>query len=516
MMNKNKKLVKLAVTGFLTTMLALNHNTNDIYADNAMNSKDIVINSISDSEYKITCNLNTVASVERILFPTLAINNDGNDIIWDKGTLVGKTVEYIVKVDETNKNNSETDTDDSTDNGSTITLKNENITIADSDLVKSAEIKDITEFGYTIVVKLSTIDDIDAVLFPTWTENDGQDDANWGIGKIVGNTVTYRVNTVDHNNDMGTYITHVYLKCADDTLKYATGKSVNISAGTENENYDIQVLDATSDGYNMTVEANNPDDLNYIIFETWTEAGGKENAILGRGTVEDGKLNYRARTITHNNEYGTYYTNVYYRHTDGTKDLIGRQIVTVPEKIEETASQTTAAATNSTENETFERLSIELDAISAEQESGNTNQSANNNSTAVATQAAVDTSDPNYARRSSIVNYAKQFLGRPYVYGGSDLMNGTDCSGFTLRIYQNAGISLPRTSGEQAGAGRAISISELKVGDLVFYARDGVNINHVGIYIGNGQIIHAANAQLGICISSINYNTPVKCVTYIN
>ena len=105
-------------------------------------------------------------------------------------------------------------------------------------------------------------------------------------------------------------------------------------------------------------------------------------------------------------------------------------------------------------------------------------------------------------KAESLISYAKQFIGNKYVWGGTSLTNGTDCSGFTLRVFQKFGYSLPRTSAEQAGC---VKLSELKPGDLVFYKRGG-RVHHVAIYIGGGQIVHAAGAKWGIITSNMNYS----------
>lgn len=106
-----------------------------------------------------------------------------------------------------------------------------------------------------------------------------------------------------------------------------------------------------------------------------------------------------------------------------------------------------------------------------------------------------------------LIEYAKQFLGNPYVWGGTSLTNGTDCSGFTMRVFQHFGYSLNRTSREQAYNGRRVSLSDIQPGDLLFYNRGG-SIGHVAIYIGNGQIIHASTEKTGIIISNAYYTTP--------
>ena len=113
--------------------------------------------------------------------------------------------------------------------------------------------------------------------------------------------------------------------------------------------------------------------------------------------------------------------------------------------------------------------------------------------------------------RVDICQYAKEFLGNPYVWGGTSLTNGTDCSGYVMGVFKKYGVKLPRTSREQANSGTAVSVSEAKPGDLIFYS-NGKTINHVAIYIGGGQVIHASNPKTGIRISNVNYRSPVKAV----
>ena len=113
--------------------------------------------------------------------------------------------------------------------------------------------------------------------------------------------------------------------------------------------------------------------------------------------------------------------------------------------------------------------------------------------------------------RVDLCQYAKQFLGNPYVWGGTSLTSGADCSGFVLSVFNKYGVTLPHSSQAQSKMGSTISASELKAGDLIFYAKGG-SINHVAIYIGGGQVIHASNPKTGIRISNYNYRTPAKMV----
>ena len=112
-----------------------------------------------------------------------------------------------------------------------------------------------------------------------------------------------------------------------------------------------------------------------------------------------------------------------------------------------------------------------------------------------------------------IASYAVQFVGNPYVYGGTSLINGADCSGFVQSVFANFGIGLSRTAASQAGGGTSVSLDSLQAGDLLFYSSSG-SIDHVALYIGGGQIVHAANSASGIIISNAYYSTPVAARRY--
>lgn len=119
------------------------------------------------------------------------------------------------------------------------------------------------------------------------------------------------------------------------------------------------------------------------------------------------------------------------------------------------------------------------------------------------------------ATRTAIVAYAKQFLGNKYVYGGTSLTTGADCSGFTQAIFAHFGITTGRTSRDQAQNVKTIPISSVQPGDLLFYG-SGSTITHVAIYIGDGKVIHSSNSRTGVIISPYNYRTPSKAGTFLN
>lgn len=173
------------------------------------------------------------------------------------------------------------------------------------------------------------------------------------------------------------------------------------------------------------------------------------------------------------------------------------------------------------------------EAAAAQAAANNTSSSASASSTAASSSsttsrrrtsssASSTASRPSYSSSSStvsgstsgarIASYARQFVGNPYRYGGTSLTNGADCSGFVMSVYAHFGYSLNRTSSAQASNGVAVSTSNLQPGDLLFYGSGG-GINHVAIYIGGGQVVHASNSapypKGGIKISSAFYRTPV-------
>jgi cell wall-associated NlpC family hydrolase len=122
---------------------------------------------------------------------------------------------------------------------------------------------------------------------------------------------------------------------------------------------------------------------------------------------------------------------------------------------------------------------------------------------------AVEAANAAAAFRNKIVNFACQYVGGRYVWGGTSLGHGVDCSGFTQQVLKHFGISIPRVSRDQAKTGVKVTSKTMKPGDLIFYANRSGTVNHVGMYIGNGQVVNAASTKSGIRIYRWNYRTPV-------
>lgn len=137
----------------------------------------------------------------------------------------------------------------------------------------------------------------------------------------------------------------------------------------------------------------------------------------------------------------------------------------------------------------------------AQSSSGNKTSSSSQNTTA-ANQSTAQNNSNNSDMGRAVADYALQFLGNPYVYGGTSLTKGADCSGFVMSVYANFGVSLPRTSGEQRSSGYAVDgLANAKPGDLICYS------GHIGIYIGDGKIVHASSAKTGIITSRADYRS---------
>lgn len=205
--------------------------------------------------------------------------------------------------------------------------------------------------------------------------------------------------------------------------------------------------------------------------------------------------------------------------TKAVKETTKAQETSYNETIEanpsETKKQETTKAAETTKAIKETTASVKSTTAAAkETTSGIVGPGAGNSSTGSTTTSGSGSEIAN-ATRSAVVAYAKQFIGNPYVYGGTSLTNGADCSGFTMSVFAHFGISTGRSSRDQAAKGKEIAVSAVQPGDLLFYS-SGNYINHVAMYIGDGQVIHSSTAKSGIKISPSNYRTPCKAVSFLD
>ena len=171
----------------------------------------------------------------------------------------------------------------------------------------------------------------------------------------------------------------------------------------------------------------------------------------------------------------------------------------------ETAKEETESSEKTTDKE-------EADADTEEAEADPDEDEAEEEEAVEEIEAAIEVEND---LRSEIVTYALQFVGNRYKYGGTNPNTGVDCSGFTSYVMRHAaGVELPHSSGGQSRMGRVVSSSEMRPGDIISYG-SGKRINHVALYIGNGQIVHASTEKTGIKVSRWNYRTPVRIVNVL-
>ena len=171
----------------------------------------------------------------------------------------------------------------------------------------------------------------------------------------------------------------------------------------------------------------------------------------------------------------------------------------------ETAKEETESSEKTTDKE-------EADAEEAEAEADSDEDEAEEEEVVEEIEAAIEVEND---LRSEIVTYALQFVGNRYKYGGTNPNTGVDCSGFTSYVMRHAAsVELPHSSGGLSHMGRVVSSSEMRPGDIICYG-SGKKINHVALYIGNGQIVHASTERTGIKVSRWNYRTPVRIVNVL-
>lgn len=180
--------------------------------------------------------------------------------------------------------------------------------------------------------------------------------------------------------------------------------------------------------------------------------------------------------------------------------------------VSETSDQTVAEApqAEAPAEETTEAASEEAPAAEPEQ------QTEEQTETAAAPAPALDNSAGNQDLGVQIAQFGLQFVGNPYVYGGSSLTNGCDCSGFTMAVYANYGIYIAHETNAQATYGREVSIDAIQPGDILFYSTpDGRAMQHAALYVGNGMIVHASSPSVGIITSPYNYRMPCKAIRLV-
>ena len=284
-----------------------------------------------------------------------------------------------------------------------------------------------------------------------------------------------------------------------------------------------QLVVAATDGYINIRETPETGSIDNVCGKFPENAGAE---LLETVTGEDGQTWYRIRSGDVTGYVSAQYcvTGNEARNIAVNAAQLTAYITTDALNVRSEPSLDAEAWTQVTRNQSYHVLDqldgwveIELDSTDDESESDRAFISTRDNNVevtyglpvAIEYYPAVEAANAEMAFRNQIVNYAVQFVGNPYVWGGTSLTNGCDCSGFTQSVLRHFGISIPRVSRDQARSGSRVTSDVMRPGDLVFYANSSGTINHVAMYIGNGQVVNAASRRSGITIYRWNYRTPV-------
>lgn len=202
------------------------------------------------------------------------------------------------------------------------------------------------------------------------------------------------------------------------------------------------------------------------------------------------------------------------------KEQLDSQIASAKSKVENFETELANAQAKAKEYQNTIKKQTELikqleEEEKKNEESGSTS-SSNGTSSSNSTSTSQNTSNSanntpavsGSGTGAAIAQYALKFVGNPYVFGGTSLTNGTDCSGFTMSVHKHFGILIPRSSVAQAAGGKPVSVASVQPGDIIYYG------NHVGIYIGGGKIVHASTEKTGIKISNYTYRPPICARRY--
>lgn len=266
--------------------------------------------------------------------------------------------------------------------------------------------------------------------------------------------------------------------------------------------------------------------------ETETEIEDNQNVAVSENNNQETYNFFSGKAIVVASDY------VNIRKGAGTdKEIIATILPDGIIKVKETGSEWTCIVSAGLEgyikndyllfgNEAADYAMANLDDINAtynaimakpvEKETSNNNGGQTNNSASSEAPATETPASSGSGVGTDIANFALQYVGYPYVYGGTSLTNGADCSGFVMTVYKNFGYSLPRTADDQSLVGVEVSRENIQPGDLIFYDYGTGVVQHVAIYTGNGQMVHAANTRLGIISGNAFYSSVISIRRIVN
>ena len=275
--------------------------------------------------YKVTITVSPASDVQKVLFPTWTNKDDQDDIVWKEGVLSADgTATCNILISEHNMEAGLYTTHiygvDNSGNysnplGLVIKLEQRD-TIPITPVIGNVSIKDVDSTGYTVVCDFDASYGINKVIFPTWTEANGQDDIVWGEGTISGNTATYRVNISSHNGETGKYITHVYAYNILGNISDPVGVEQTVQSAAPLQSV-IELKDPTIAEGSYSVNMKFRSDVASVIMATWTEANGQDDIEWNTFKPSQGIDSVTISASNHGNESGDYINHIYALDSSG-------------------------------------------------------------------------------------------------------------------------------------------------------------------------------------------------------
>ena len=287
--------------------------------------KDVKVSKPTRSGYTVTCTVASSTAITKVLMPTWTEKNGQDDLVWHNAKVesqgngkykVSYTVDpkdhknesgkYVTHIYAYNKAGKET-----------CYQITEDIEVPENQapVIESAEVTDVTEEGYTVTCKITDDGGVSKVMMPTWTDKNGQDDLKWYTASKNGDTYTLKVKTSNHNNEGGTYYTHIY---AYDAEGKQAKKELTISVPEQGkpEIKDVKVSKPTRSGYTVTCTVASSTAITKVLMPTWTEKNGQDDLVWHNAKVESQgngkyKVSYTVDPKDHKNESGKYVTHIY-------------------------------------------------------------------------------------------------------------------------------------------------------------------------------------------------------------
>lgn len=256
----------------------------------------------------------------------------------------------------------QSDTSSAKDSDAYFIMSTKNESNSTQEISITTEIKNITQDGYTIVAATKGLGNGTTLYFPTWTEKDGQDDIVWSTATVDNGSATCKISINQHNNESGTYNTHVYYNNERGDMTFVDAKSIDVPANANNvttepvkptespkvliEMTSCEVSNITSEGYTVTARITGLDNGAEILFPTWTDKNGQDDLTWGSARLNNGKVIYNIRNSAHNDESGTYNTHVYYTDSEGNLNVLGGIGATVPKSAVQKIEMTSCEVSN--------------------------------------------------------------------------------------------------------------------------------------------------------------------------